>query len=189
VLVGGTGFHFLMAKPINGLADLQGTRIRVFGTLTAKATQAFGAAPQTIPPGELYPALQRGVVDGAIRAPDDAWSFGERDVYKTMLSPAMLWGTGGVMVPTRSWDNLPPHLQQLLVDVLKEMEPQVLKYFLDSDAASAENLRANGMNIVELSPADVERLAQARNLYWTDVVEKSPQYGPRLQTILEPYVK
>jgi TRAP-type C4-dicarboxylate transport system substrate-binding protein len=99
--IGGTRFRFMMARPINGLDDLRGKRIRVFGSQTAKIAQHFGAAPVTIPPHELYPALQRGVVDGAIRAPDDAWSFGERDVYKSMILAPIQLAPGGVFVAHR----------------------------------------------------------------------------------------
>src|SRR5919108_285240 len=105
ITVGGTGFRFMMGKPISGLDDLKGKRVRVFGTQGAKAAQYFGASPQTIPAHELYPALQKGVVDGAIRAPDDAWSFGERDVYKSMIATPMQLAPGSTYIAVRVWDK------------------------------------------------------------------------------------
>ena len=189
IMVGGTGFRFMMAKPINGLEDLKGKRIRVYGTQTAKEAQYFGASPQTIPPHELYPALQRGVVDGAIRAPDDAWSFGERDVYKSMIATPLNLALAGGYIATRTWDKLPQDVQQLLSSVAVELEPQVLNYFAQSDAKAIENLKAKGMRVIEVSPADQKRLAEARTQYWDDVVAKSPVLGARLRAILEPYSK
>ena len=189
IMVGGTGFRFLMAKPVSGLDDLKGKRIRVFGTQGAKTAQYFGASPQTIPAQELYPALQRGVVDGAIRAPDDAWSFGERDVYKSMIATPLQFSPGGAYIAVRVWDKLSPEVQRLLSSVAVEMEPQVLRYFADADAKAIENLKEKGMRVVEVSAADQKRLAEARNLYWDDVATKSPNYGARLRTILEPYSK
>ena len=185
--VAGTGFRFMMGKPISGLDDLKGKRIRVFGTQGAKAVQYFGGSPQTIPPAELYPALQRGVVDGAIRAPDDAWSFGERDVYKSMIDPPMQLAPGGVYIAVRVWDKLPPDVQQLLTSFSEEFNPQVLNYFHQSDQKAIENLKAKGMRVIEVGPADTKRLAEARTQYWADVVAKSPKYGAQLRTILEPY--
>jgi TRAP-type C4-dicarboxylate transport system substrate-binding protein len=189
ITVGGTRFRFMMGKPINGLEDLKGKRIRVFGSQTAKVTQHFGASPQTIPPAELYPALQRGVVDGAIRAPDDAWSFGERDVYKSMIATPIQLAPGGTFIATRVWDKLPQDVQQLLTSVAIELEPQVLRYFGDSDDRAIENLKAKGMRVIEIGPADQKRLVEARNLYWEDVVAKSPSHGGRLRTILEAYTR
>ena len=187
--VAGTGFRFMMAKPISGLDDLKGKRIRVFGTQGAKAAQYFGASPQTIPPHELYPALQRGVVDGAIRAPDDAWSFGERDVYKSMIDTPMQLAPGSAYIATRVWDRLPPDVQQLLASTSEEFEPQVLNYFHQSDQKSLENLKAKGLRVIEIGPADKKRLAEARTLFWEDVLAKSPVVGAQLRAILEPYSK
>jgi len=187
--IGGTGFRFMMAKPINGLDDLKGKRIRAFGSLTAKVVQHFGGAPVTIPPHELYPALQRGVVDGAIRAPDDAWSFGERDVYKSMIGTPIQLATGGVFMATRVWDKLPKDVQQILSSVAIELEPQVLKYYRDSDNKAMENLKARGLRVIEIGPADQKRQVDARNLYWDDVAAKSPTHGARLRALLEPYAR
>ena len=187
IMVGGTQFRFMMAKPISGLEDLRGKRIRVTGTQTAKAAQYFGAAPVTIPPHELYPALQRGVVDGAIRAPDDAWSFGERDVYKAMVATPIQLSPGHAYVATRFWDKLPQDVQQLLATVAVELEPQVLNYFYQSDQKSIENLKLKGMRVIEVGPAERKRLAEARTQYWEEVVAKSPNSGARLRMILEPY--
>jgi len=187
IMVGGTGFRFLMAKPVASLDELKGKRIRVFGTQGAKTAQYFGASPQTIPATELYPALQRGVVDGAIRAPDDAWSFGERDVYKSMISTPLQFSPGGAYIAVRVWDKLPADVQKLLSEVAIELEPQVLRYFADADAKAIEQLKAKGMQVVEMSAADRKRLAEARTLYWEDIVAKSPTHGAKLKAMLEPY--
>ncbi len=189
IMVGGTGFRFLMAKPVSSLEDLKGKRIRVFGTQGAKTAQYFGASPQTIPANELYPALQRGVVDGAIRAPDDAWSFGERDVYKSMIATPLQFSPGGAYIAVRVWDKLPQDVQRLLSSVAVELEPQVLRYFADADAKSIENLKGKGMQVVEVSAADKKRLSEARTLYWEDIVAKSPTYGARLRSMLDAYSK
>lgn len=189
IMVGGTGFRFLMAKSISSLDDLKGTRIRVFGSQGAKAVQFFRGSPQTIPANELYTALQRGVVDGAIRAPDDAWSFGERDVYKSMIATPLQLAPGGIYIATRVWEKLPQDAQRLLSSVATEMEPGVLNYFAQSDAKAIENLKAQGMRVVEVSGADRKRLSDARNVYWDELVAKSPVFGSRLRAMLEPYTK
>ncbi|MSQ71409.1 MAG: hypothetical protein EXR27_08995 [Betaproteobacteria bacterium] len=187
ILVGGTGFRFMMAKPIANLDDLKGKRIRAFGTQGAKTVQYFGGSPQTIPATELYPALQRGVVDGAIRAPDDAWSFGERDVYKSMIATPLQFSPGGVYIAVRVWDKLNADVQKLLTDVGIELEPQVLRYFAAADEKAIADLKSKGMQIVEVSAADKKRLSEARMLYWEDIVAKSPNHGAKLKSMLEAY--
>jgi TRAP-type transport system periplasmic protein len=187
LMVGGTGFRFLMTKPVTSLDDLRGKRIRVFGTQGAKAVQFLGGSPQTIPANELYPALQRGVVDGALRAPDDAWSFGERDVYKGMLDTPLQLAPGGAFIAVRVWDTMPADVQQLLSAVAVELEPQVLDYFAKADAEAIQSLKANGMKVAAVSEAERRRLAEARSIYWDDLVGKSPTLGAQLRSLLEPY--
>ena len=57
---------FYAKKPINTPDDLKGMKIRVQQSpTTIKMIQALGASPTPMPWGEVYPALQAGVVDGA----------------------------------------------------------------------------------------------------------------------------
>ncbi|ACB35478.1 TRAP dicarboxylate transporter, DctP subunit [Leptothrix cholodnii SP-6] len=57
---------FYAKKPINTPDDLKGLKIRVQQSpTTIKMVQALGAAPTPMAWGEVYPALQSGVVDGA----------------------------------------------------------------------------------------------------------------------------
>ncbi|HEY7554606.1 MAG TPA: TRAP transporter substrate-binding protein DctP [Candidatus Binatia bacterium] len=189
ITVGGTGFRFLMTKPIKNLDDLRGTRIRVFGSQGAKAVQYFGASPQTIAANELYTALQRGVVDGAIRAPNDAWSFGERDIYKTMVNPPLQLSAGGLFIATRLWSKLPQDIQDLLSQTAIEFEPKVLDYYAQQDQKAIKNLQKNGMNIVNVGASEKKKLDDARNAYWDEILAKSPKYGAQLRKALEPHAR
>lgn len=187
ITVGGTGFRFLMAKPITSLDGLKGLRIRASGAQDAKAIQFLGGSPQTIPANELYTALQRGVVDGAYRAPDDAWSFGEQDVYKAMISTPIQLSPGGVYIATRVWDKLPEAAKDVITKTSLDMEAEVLNYYNQSDQNSIKKLQANGMKIIEVDDAAKKRLTDARNAYWADLLKQSPDFGARLQKALAPY--
>jgi tripartite ATP-independent transporter DctP family solute receptor len=62
----GTRSFYTKDKPILSPADLEGLKIRVMKSITAvKMVKALGGSPTPIPWGELYTALQQGVVDGA----------------------------------------------------------------------------------------------------------------------------
>lgn len=57
---------FYANKPIHTPADMMGMKIRVVATpTTIKLIELLGAAPAPIPFGEVYTALQQGVIDGA----------------------------------------------------------------------------------------------------------------------------
>ena len=123
ITVAGTGFRFLMATPIKDLDGIKGKRIRASGAQDAAAIQYLGGSPQTLPANELYTALQRGVVDGAYRAPNDAWSFGEHKVYKAMIATPIQFAPGGVYMPTGKWDKLPDNVKKVLEGTIVDMEP------------------------------------------------------------------
>ncbi|MCM3713359.1 TRAP transporter substrate-binding protein [Alkalihalobacillus oceani] len=58
---------FTVDKPIHKPEDLQGLRISLTPSPTGNAfLEAFGAIPVTLPMGEVYEAMQRGIVDGAL---------------------------------------------------------------------------------------------------------------------------
>lgn len=187
ITVAGTGFRFLMATPIDDLDGLKGKRIRASGAQDAAAIQSLGGSPQTLPANELYTALQRGVVDGAYRAPNDAWSFGEHKVYKAMIATPIQFAPGGVYMPTRVWDKLPEAARKVLAGTIEELEPTILGYFRTNDQAAIERLRKNGMKVVEVDDAARKRLAEARNAYWPELLRQSPEYGPQIRKALAPY--
>ena len=187
ITVAGTGFRFLMATPIKDLDGIKGKRIRASGAQDAAAIQYLGGSPQTLPANELYTALQRGVVDGAYRAPNDAWSFGEHKVYKAMIATPIQFAPGGVYMPTGKWDKLPDNVKKVLEGTIVDMEPTILKYFQTNDNAAIKRLEKNGMKVIEVDDAAKKRLGEARNAYWPELLKQSPKYGAQIQKVLAPY--
>jgi len=62
----GSRSFFTKEKPILSPEDLKGMKIRVMKSITSvDMVKALGGSPTPIPFGELYTALQQGVVDGA----------------------------------------------------------------------------------------------------------------------------
>jgi tripartite ATP-independent transporter DctP family solute receptor len=66
----GSRSFYTTARPVHSPADLQGQKIRVQESATAmRMVRMLGGAPTPISWGELYTALQQGVVDGAENNP------------------------------------------------------------------------------------------------------------------------
>jgi TRAP-type C4-dicarboxylate transport system substrate-binding protein len=60
------GQLYTASKPVRTLADLRGLKIRAPGPVQVSMLRALGAVPVTMPAGEIYDALERGVVDGLV---------------------------------------------------------------------------------------------------------------------------
>ena len=56
---------FLSTKPINGVDDLQGIKMRAPEGMVQEVFAAAGAAPVNLPGSEVYTSLQKGVIDAA----------------------------------------------------------------------------------------------------------------------------
>ena len=142
--VGGRGFGFIMVDEINSVAELKGKRIRVWDAMGASIVAAAGAAPQTIPASELYTALQRGAVDGALRDPFTAWSQGERGVYTTIVRPPIFTGPGGGFISAQAWNSLSPDLQNLLMDTSYELAPSIFEWYARDEQFSVNEFAKVG---------------------------------------------
>jgi TRAP-type mannitol/chloroaromatic compound transport system substrate-binding protein len=95
-------------REVKSLDDLKGLKLRSLG-LGGEIFRRLGATPVSIPPGEIFPALQSGVVDGAeftTPASDMAlglWRVAPNYAYPGFNKPN---GTGECIVARRVWEKL-----------------------------------------------------------------------------------
>jgi len=100
-------------KEINSIDDLRGLKMRV-GGLGAQILARLGTVPQQIPPGDLYPALERGTIDAAEWiGPYDDERLGLLRVAKYYYYPGW-WdpcAQTNLYVNQQQWDSLPASYQ------------------------------------------------------------------------------
>jgi TRAP-type C4-dicarboxylate transport system substrate-binding protein len=60
--------NMVLRAPVKGLSQLEGLKIRTSGGLEAEYLKLWGASPAFVAWAELYPAVQRGIVDGLLTA-------------------------------------------------------------------------------------------------------------------------
>ena len=103
-------------KEINSLADLKGMKYRIYG-IGAETYGRLGVSVVTIPGGEIVPAMERGVIEGAewINCLEDK-KLGLHKVAKHYYTPGMHEPvTGGqLMINGDVWKKLTPDLQEIV---------------------------------------------------------------------------
>ena len=126
-------------RPINAPADLRGMKIRVQQSdLWVALMRALGANATPLPTGEVYSALQTGVVDGAENNYPTYQSQRHFEVAKFYsvsehsMSPEIL------VMSKRSYDKLPANLRDILRQAAKESVPEMRRMW----AARTETARA-----------------------------------------------
>lgn len=168
--------------PIRTLAEWKGRKLRVYGAESADLVRSLGGAPVSIPFGEVYTALQRGVVDGAMTSATNAEPMKFYEVAK-FLNYWYLTGASieWLAVNQKAWDALPKELQAVVAETLQEVR------FEDKEWADAQawddraRARAKelGMTIVDPSPEEIGKARQASRGSWDAWLKRTGAEGKR----------
>jgi TRAP-type C4-dicarboxylate transport system substrate-binding protein len=109
--------HYLGNKPIEKLEDFQGLKIRSPGKVNAALIEQWGATPVEISTGDLFSALDRGVVDGTFFTWSAALAFGAKDVTKYRTEVGMYRDVFFIVMNRKAFDKLPPDIQKIFNDL------------------------------------------------------------------------
>jgi tripartite ATP-independent transporter DctP family solute receptor len=111
----GSRSFYMVDTPVESPADVEGKKIRVMKSQTAvKMIDAFGGGATPISWGELYTALQQGVVDGAENNPPSFYLSGHYEVCKYYALNEHTAVPDMLLMSKRIWDDLEPQQQQWL---------------------------------------------------------------------------
>lgn len=108
---------FRTKVPIKTLADLKGKRLRISGLEQGRLLEKLGGSQVSMAGGEIYQALERGVIDGAeFSTPNVDFSGGFQQVTKYWATPGWHQSASvfGVMINKKAWDALSPETQEKL---------------------------------------------------------------------------
>jgi TRAP-type C4-dicarboxylate transport system substrate-binding protein len=176
-------FHLFMKKPMK-TADLKGLNIRV-SPLYLPAIKGLGGNPTVIPIPDVYMALERNVVDGAGSPLVGIREYGWQKHVKFMIDPGFYTVVNPLLVNLEKWNKLSPKLQDVLNEACIEAEKKVVALFADLAKQERPLLIKDGVEIVELPPAEAQKfLKVAYDEGWKEVVQKNPQTGPELKKLL-----
>jgi tripartite ATP-independent transporter DctP family solute receptor len=138
-------------RPISGLDDMKGLKIRVQQTdLFIAMIQALGANATPMPFGEVYSALQTGVVDGAENNWPSYYSTRHYEVAKFYsltehsMTPEML------VMSKITWDQLSPEEQQAVRETAKESVGRMRELWKQSEAEAHKAVVDGGAQVNEV---------------------------------------
>ncbi|MEZ5932639.1 MAG: TRAP transporter substrate-binding protein DctP [Alphaproteobacteria bacterium] len=144
---------------VEQIADLEGRKVRTWNKIQVEMLDLMGASGVAITPAEVIPALQRGVVDGAITAviPAYDWKLYEVADYGYMLNFTMTDQL--IAVNEAAFEGLAPEIQTALTETAEAWQGK-FREAIDAAAKEAEEkLTAAGMTL--LTPTS-EDFASAR---------------------------
>lgn len=176
-------FQVYTNKKVEKLEDFKGLKIRVM-PLYIPFMKALGAAPVTIPPPEIYTAMERGVVDGFMWPNVGVISWGLQEVTKYVIRPGVFQMEPATLISMKKWETIPSDLQDILLEEIQDVE------FIGSMRnvmimEKEDQIRKHaGMQDIILPTEEAKKFVKiAYDATWEAVIKNSPDYGPRLREL------
>ena len=142
-------------RPITKPEDLKGLKIRVpESPVLIQTFNTLGANATPLPVGEIYNALQQGVIDAAENAPVFVNSQKHYEIAKFFSETNHFIIPDFWVMSMKAWQKLPPDLQKIIADTAKDIQQYEFKLWLDSEGKAVATLKEKGMkfNAVNIAP-------------------------------------
>lgn len=169
---GGNKFRMYVKKPIEK-PDFTGLRFRVSPVYTPLVEALKGTAIQ-MAPGDVYTALERGVVDGF------GWTYtgidiwGWHEVSKYVINHPFYSLDGAILINANVWNRLPTDIKDALEEIGAQVEGKVQEFIQSRLSKEDERLAKLGMKFITFSESDAKRyLNTAYEAGWADFLAKN----------------
>jgi TRAP-type C4-dicarboxylate transport system substrate-binding protein len=168
--------------PIRTVTEWQGKKIRVYGADSANVTRLLGGSPVNVAFGEVYSALEKKTVDGAMTSATNAEPMKFFEVakylnYWYLAGAAQEW----LVANQKAWDALPKDLQQVVLDSVKEtnIEEKEWADAIAADERTRKRLPELGMTIIDPSKEELEKARKAAKPSWDTWLQRTGADGKR----------
>jgi len=176
-----TPFHLYLTKKIDK-PDLTGLKIRIT-PVYRDFFQALGATVVQTAPGEVYTALERGVVDGYGWPINGIFDFNWQEKTKFRVDPGFYSAEVSLVMNLDKWKSLSPQQKDFL-----------MRHVIAHEAANESWKKVNEDDIKRQAQAGIQTItfdpASAKQFYdrayevaWTNLIKASPQYGPQMRKL------
>ncbi|MBI4186762.1 MAG: TRAP transporter substrate-binding protein DctP [Chloroflexi bacterium] len=131
--------------------DLAGKKMSQIG-LYREALKKWGAIGVDVEDAELYTSYQQGLVDGGTDLPSSILDYGLYEVLKYIVDYPVAGANSIVTwVNLNAWNRLPKDMQDLMLEIQVEMEPEIASHFTDFNAQVIQTLVDKGMERISFS--------------------------------------
>ncbi len=171
----GTQMFGWFNKEINSLEDIKGLKMRIPG-IGGEVLKEAGGIPVTLPGGELFTALQTGVIDATEWVgPYNDLTFGFHQAAKYYYYPG--WHEPGPMlellINKDAWESLPKHLQVIIETASKAVNQDMLdEYLAKNNQALTELVNVHGVELRKLPDDVIEEFRKISNKILNDLSEE-----------------
>jgi TRAP-type C4-dicarboxylate transport system substrate-binding protein len=170
-------FHLYLNKPITN-SDLTGLKLRIT-PVYRDFFQAQGATVVQTAPGEVYTALERGVVDGYGWPITGIFDLGWHEKTKYRVDPGFYSAEVSVLVNKASWARLNDRQKRVIADAAAWLEAQAAEVAKENEADIAKQ-KAAGIQVISLGDDFKKKAVEAG---WAGIIKQSPEHGAKLKEL------
>ena len=149
IFYGEEGFrHFFTVKPVSGIADFKGLKLRVSNDPVMNGmVEGLGANPTVVSFGELYSALQTGVVDGAEQPIANYKSNAFPEVANNLILDGHTLGAVQAVITDNAWNKLTENQQAAVMEAAADTQAFNADLSETAENKVLDELKSSGCNV------------------------------------------
>jgi len=149
-------------RPITKVDDIAGLKLRVIpNAINVDWVKALGANPTPLPFPEVYAALDQKAIDGQENPPTVIAANKFYEVQKFIVLSNHQYNPQSLIFSRKVWDTLSPASQKILSEAAVEAGKYQRQVSRDAAGGALETLKKNGMQVTELSGAELAKFRDA----------------------------
>jgi TRAP-type mannitol/chloroaromatic compound transport system substrate-binding protein len=165
-------------REVRSVEDMKGLKMRIAG-LAGLVMGKLGVVAQQLAPGDIYPALERGVIDAAeYIGPYDDEKLGFNRIAKFYYYPGW-WEyapSADIMVNARAWEGLPTHYKQAMESAGAECWHWSMARFDQIAPPAMRRLLASGTQLRPYSREILNAAYKASQDLYADLGNQNPRF-------------
>ena len=164
-------------QKVEDVTNLKGLKIRGWSAIMNQWIELAGGVPLSMPSGEVYMAVQRGVANGGITGSASAISAAYYEVAPYAHLIHFFYVITDVAVSQASFNTLPKEYQDILLEEGKNFTENFKVQLEEEDASAWDIWKSKGGEVIELTPAQASALKSMSTSLWDSWLEKTTPEG------------
>ena len=153
------------SKPVTGIADLKGLKIRTYSATLGDFVEGVGGTSVSVPFAEVIPALEKGVVDCAVTGTMSAYTAKWNQVATHAFTLRVGWGLAFGAMNLDKWNSMTADQQTLLEGEINKLNEAMWEETATEDTVAIACLTGGtcdigeGANMVLVEPSADDKAA------------------------------
>jgi TRAP-type C4-dicarboxylate transport system substrate-binding protein len=181
------GYNFIGKKPVRNIADLKGVRIRIPPD-AGEIIKQFGAVPMTVPTGEMYSALDTGLVDLVAQGVNAFHAYKLDEISKYMIPDINVSGGATLLLINKdAWNELPDNLKKALQSVIDDLPAFMWDYTHQPERLAELNdvIKQKGIEVISFPKSERDKLIAKAEPVWEAWAKRTGNYAVAKQALAD----